>query len=117
MPNTEMSREDLIARIAQLEAATKSARTDISFKISDKGVVSVYGFGRFPTSLYLGQWRKLIAHITELEEFLNDNAERLEAFEAEFAASKENKPKKPTLTDTVTALAAQVAQLNTQKQS
>lgn len=33
--------------------------TEISFKVSPKGAVSVYGLGRFPVTLYVGQWERL----------------------------------------------------------
>jgi hypothetical protein len=48
---TEPTYEELKARLAELEA--KQQRTgSMSFKVSDKGGVSVYGLGRFPVTLY-----------------------------------------------------------------
>jgi hypothetical protein len=39
--------EQMAARIAELEGRLK-----ISFRVSEKGAVSVYGLGRFPVTLY-----------------------------------------------------------------
>jgi hypothetical protein len=49
---TEPSYEELKAQLEALKA--KEARSStMSFKVSDKGGVSVYGLGRFPVTLYL----------------------------------------------------------------
>ena len=50
----EPSREELLARIAELEreAGKKKNAVALSFKVSDKGAVSLYGMGRFPVTLY-----------------------------------------------------------------
>lgn len=40
----------------KLEARNNRA---LSFKVSEKGAVSVYGLGRFPVTLYYTQWVKL----------------------------------------------------------
>ena len=53
-----MTTEDPAAEIARLrsenEALKKSARPGtVSFKVSEKGGVSVYGMGRFPVTLYV----------------------------------------------------------------
>jgi hypothetical protein len=46
---------------------------DVTFKVGDKGGVSVYGLGRFPVTLYHEQWNKLIAAIPALEKFIAEN--------------------------------------------
>lgn len=60
----------------------------LSFKVSVKGAVSVYGLGRFPITLYGGQWDKLLAPeaIAELKAFLVTNADKLTTKEAKPAA-------------------------------
>ena len=45
----------------------------LAFRVSEKGAVSVYGLGRFPVTLYQEQWDKLIAHVTDLKRFIDDN--------------------------------------------
>jgi hypothetical protein len=73
---TEPTYEELKARLAELE--TKQQRTgSISFKVSDKGGVSVYGLGRFPVTLYYGQWLKLLDRAQDLRDFLEENKSKL----------------------------------------
>ena len=38
----------------------------VSLKVSEKGAVSVYGLGRFPVTLYMEQWLKLLGMADEL---------------------------------------------------
>ena len=84
---------DIMAQLTALRAenerlkavATRSEGT-ISFKVTqarepgtngkdDKGskggAVSAYGLGRFPVTLYKGQWLRLIAVIDKLKQFLD----------------------------------------------
>lgn len=73
---SEPSYEELKARVAELEA--KQQRTgSLSFKVSDKGAVSVYGMGRFPVTLYYEQWVRLLDKSQELREFLEANKSKL----------------------------------------
>jgi hypothetical protein len=73
---TEPSYEELKAKLAELE--TKQQRTGvISFKVSDKGGVSVYGLGRFPVTLYYEQWIRLLDKSQELREFLEANKSKM----------------------------------------
>ena len=44
----EPTKEDLMARIAELEEQGGAAFGKLKFKVSEKGGVSVYGLGRFP---------------------------------------------------------------------
>lgn len=45
----------------------------ISFKIGEKGGLSVYGLGRFPVTLYKEQWEKLLGVTDRLQAFLAEN--------------------------------------------
>ena len=73
---SEPSYEELKAKLAELE--TKPQRSGvISFKVSDKGGVSVYGLGRFPVTLYYEQWIRLLDKSQELREFLEANKSKL----------------------------------------
>jgi hypothetical protein len=73
---TEPSYEELKARLVELEA--KQQRTgSMSFKVSDKGGVSVYGLGRFPVTLYYEQWIKLLDRAQDLRDFLEENKGKL----------------------------------------
>lgn len=70
--------ESLKARIAQLEAE-KNAGKVISFKVSPKGAVSVYGLQRWPVTLYREQWDRLLdpGTVNKLREFIKANAAKL----------------------------------------
>jgi hypothetical protein len=73
---TEPTYEELKARLAELES--KQQRTgSMSFKVSDKGGVSVYGLGRFPVTLYYEQWVRLLDQAQELRDFLEANKGKL----------------------------------------
>jgi hypothetical protein len=73
--------KDLLAQIEALKsenARLKEARNaKLSFKVSEKGALSVYGMGRFPVSLYRGQWERLIAVIPQLQAFIEENSAKL----------------------------------------
>jgi hypothetical protein len=74
----EQSKEDLMARIAELEKQLESKESGkLEFKVGDKGGVSVYGLGRFPVTLYYEQWIKLLDATEELRAFLEANKSRL----------------------------------------
>ncbi len=75
---SEPTKEELMARIAELEkqaGAKRSGRMD--FKVSEKGGVSVYGLGRFPVTLYYEQWIRLLDAAEGLRTFLEDNKDKL----------------------------------------
>jgi hypothetical protein len=76
---SEPTKEELLERIAELEreAGKKKNVGSLSFKVSDKGAVSVYGMGRFPVTLYYEQWLKLLGAAEELRAFLEENRSRL----------------------------------------
>ena len=75
---TEPSKEELMAKIAELEGklGTKQAGK-LEFRIGEKGGVSVYGLGRFPVTLYYEQWVKLLDAAEELRAFLESSKSRL----------------------------------------
>ncbi len=75
---TEPSREELLARIAELEKQGGSQKKGaIEFRVGEKGGVSVYGLGRFPVTLYYEQWIRLLDSADALREFLEENKSRL----------------------------------------
>jgi hypothetical protein len=81
------------ARIAQLEAQLKAVQAkqrSISFKVTQErlddktgkmvgtnGAISAYGLGRFPVTLYRGQWERLIEATPALQAFIEANASLL----------------------------------------
>ena len=54
----------------------------LSFRVSEKGAVSVYGLGRFPVTLYQEQWDKLLAQVDDLRGFIEANRASLKKKEA-----------------------------------
>ena len=72
---------DLMAQIEALKAENQKLRearnAKLSMKVSEKGAVSVYGMGRFPVTLYAGQWQRLIEIIPSLQKFMSENASKL----------------------------------------
>ena len=75
---TDPTKEELMARIAELEKQMGSKRSGrLEFKVGEKGGVSVYGLGRFPVTLYYEQWQRLLGAADELRLFLEENKGRL----------------------------------------
>ena len=72
------TKEELLARIAELEKQAESKKSGkLEFRVGDKGGVSVYGLGRFPTTLYYEQWIRLLDAGEDLRAFLETNKSRL----------------------------------------
>lgn len=66
-------------RLKAEAAARKQGAPKPSFKVSEKGGVSVYGLGRFPVTLYKEQWYKLLALADALRAFIVANDDKLKA--------------------------------------
>jgi len=79
MPSNEDLQSELARLRAENEALKQSAKRagSVSFKVSEKGAVSVYGLGRFPVTLYQEQWLKLLAMADEIKAFIEENRGRL----------------------------------------
>jgi hypothetical protein len=75
---SEPSKEELLARIAELEKQAGSKRKgSLEFRVGEKGGVSVYGLGRFPVTLYYEQWIRLLDIADGLRAFLEENKSKL----------------------------------------
>lgn len=46
----------------------------LTFRVSQKGALSVYGLGRFPVTLYANQWEALAKAMPTLMAFVRENA-------------------------------------------
>jgi hypothetical protein len=72
---------DQIAKLSpdQIKALLNAAPASsaVGCKVGDKGNIIVFGLGRFPTSLYVSQWEKVIAFIPQLKAFIEANNARL----------------------------------------
>jgi hypothetical protein len=74
----EPTKEELLARIAELEKQTAGRKRGVlEFRVGEKGGVSVYGLGRFPVTLYYEQWVRLLDASKDLRAFLEENKHRL----------------------------------------
>jgi hypothetical protein len=51
-------------------ALKKGAPSGVRMKVSEKGVVSIYGMGRTPVTLYKEQWLKLLDMSDEIRAFI-----------------------------------------------
>lgn len=89
-----MSKQTVEQLMAELEAArienaklkaNQKKEGTISFKVSAKGAVSVYGLGRFPVTLYDGQWSRFFTKIDELKAFIEANKSLLTTKEQSLA--------------------------------
>lgn len=59
------------------EAQAKQATSRLVCKVGAKGGVSVYGFGRWPITLYAEQWTKLAQFMPQILEFVEANHDNL----------------------------------------
>ena len=69
--------EALRAENAKLKAANTGERP-IYLKVTDKGGLSLYGCGgRWPVTLYLEQWEKLLASTDKIKAAIDTNRSKL----------------------------------------
>lgn len=66
-----MTREQLEAMVAKFQAG---ASRKLTLKVSAKGAVSLYGIGKFPITLYSGQWAKVLDEAEAIRSFIEANA-------------------------------------------
>jgi hypothetical protein len=66
--------EALMVENARLKAAKQGK---LSLKVSEKGALSVYGMGKWPVTLYRGQWERLLASKDQIEAFIELNSSML----------------------------------------
>lgn len=71
----DLSQAELIAKLEAMQAALAIANKPrkLTLKVSEKGAVSVYGMGKFPVTLYAGQWERLLAAGDEINSFIEHN--------------------------------------------
>ena len=79
-----MSDDDTKAELERLRRENEALRAQararpghLTLKVSEKGAVSVYGLGRFPVTLYLEQWRRLLDSADEIRAFIAANESQL----------------------------------------
>jgi len=80
-----MTQAELLNELETLKAQNEILRSKLTlkkpgtltFKVSTKGAVSVYGLGRFPVSLYSAQWQRLMERRDDLLAYITANASSL----------------------------------------
>jgi hypothetical protein len=75
---SEESPQEELERLRKENEALKGSRgARVTFRVSEKGAVSVYGLGRFPVTLYQEQGDKLLSAADALRAFIETNREQL----------------------------------------
>ena len=82
MPTKNPTAAELAAELervkAELAATQARAGKSITFKVSQKGALSVYGLNaRFPVTLYRDQWDRLLERADDLRSYMLDHAGEL----------------------------------------
>lgn len=71
-------KETMEEELARLRAENSSLKNqEVTFKIGEKGGLSVYGLGRFPVTLYKEQWEKLLSNADAIKTFIKENSDKL----------------------------------------
>lgn len=58
---------------AENERLARAQNSGIALKVSEKGALSVYGFGQFPVTLYREQWITLLDNAKAIRNFIADH--------------------------------------------
>jgi hypothetical protein len=66
-----------IERLKQENEDLKRSKKEIHYKVSVKGAVSVYGFGRFPVTLYKEQWERIFENADKIKAFIEEHESEL----------------------------------------
>jgi hypothetical protein len=86
--------DEMKAEIERLRAENERLKTrpsrGVSLKVSERGGISLYGLGRFPTTLYVEQWQKILDMAPEIRQFIRDNADKLKWKDGQMAIDLED---------------------------
>jgi len=66
---------------AENDALKRTKEKGLTFKIAEKGGLSVYGLGRFPVTLYKEQWIRLLDMNEDIRTFISVNNDKLKTKE------------------------------------
>ena len=77
LPDLQAEAAAEIARLrAEIEALRSASQSKLTLKVSEKGALSIYGLGRFPTTLYMTQFDRLNAAWPDVQAFVKANRSR-----------------------------------------
>lgn len=77
-PITGETAEQELARLRAENTALKAGENrTLTCKVGEKGGVAVYGLGKFPVTLYMEQWEKLIDFAPTIAGFIEANRDKL----------------------------------------
>ncbi len=77
MPTEDELKAELERLKAENAALKARGAKGLSLKVSEKGGVSVYGLGRFPVTLYMEQWTKLLDMADDIRAFIEEHEAEL----------------------------------------
>lgn len=77
----DLSQAELLAALeaanAKIAAMKASSQRKTTLKVTEKGGLSMYGLGRFPMTLYRGQWERLLNSAEDIRAFIAAHADSL----------------------------------------
>ena len=68
---------DELKRLRTENDEFKKRQRPVTFSVSEKGAISVYGIGKFPCSLYRVQWERILEKSYEMRQFIAEHAHEL----------------------------------------
>lgn len=75
--NAILTQDEMQAMLAKLQAenaALKAAKNGkLTLKVSEKGAISIYGMGKWPITMYRGQWERVFANADQINAFVQGN--------------------------------------------
>jgi hypothetical protein len=88
-----VKKEEILAKLQAGELSVEEAsklltdaapkRGTLFCKVSEKGAISVYGLqSRFPVTLYVEQWERLLNFTDDLKAFIEENRSKLKRKDA-----------------------------------
>lgn len=73
----DLSQKSPAELIAIIMAQREASQRKLTMKVTEKGGLSCYGLGRFPVTLYRGQWERLLGEADAIRAFIVANADKL----------------------------------------
>lgn len=68
---------DELRRVKTENDELKKRFRPVTFEVTERGAISVYGLGKKPQTLYKSQWEKIIDHEDDLKTFIKNNEQDL----------------------------------------